>query len=298
MTTLTHRFGSGTLVRTLTAVLGAAAVLQIWMGPNTWHRNWPLTIVIVALAIPVIVRPELVKRLRPTNVKVFGVEVAFANPYEPGDEAEQPDPSDAAARPADEEARWVAAQMKIQWKLAYLIKHTLPAYEDARKPQNAPHVAFATTGSLLYDNYLDPAEAERINFVLICPWALLSGQSTAERAELLALAENLAQTVRAKVLKRLVMKDLRASPGPMSVEDEDANGKLVVRFPSGDVIDVWPTWGRSTLSLVKSRLKKLESESGNGIVVTPFKAPAVTSPYTPADGVRLVSLSDLPILLT
>jgi hypothetical protein len=251
--------------------------------------------VVIAIAGPLIVRPQLMKRVRLTSVKLFGQEVTFVNPYKPSEEAEQPDSGENAGAPTgSEEARWVVAQLKIQWKLAYLIKHTIPAYEDERWPE-APHIAFATIGSLHYDQYLDAAEAERLNFVLTSPWALIAAQSAARHSELLTVAENLAQTLRAKVLKRMVVKDLEAAPAHLSVEHEDDSGKLFVRFPSGDLTEVWPTWGRPDLSLVRGRMCK--PSAGDRIVVTPFPAPATTAADARFDHVQLVSLAALPTAL-
>jgi hypothetical protein len=285
-------------LRIFVTVLGLAALMQVWVGPKKWNtHSWPLTIVIIAVAGPLLVRPELIRRLKPTGVKLPFLEVTFAESYQPSEETEQPEAGETPGRPGrDEEVRWVAAQMKIQRKLAYLIKHTIPAYEDAREPAKAPHVAFATIGSLLHDEYIDAAEAERLQLILTSPWALIAAQPVARRAELLAVAENLAQTMRAKVLKRMVVKDLKAASGHLSIEDEDAKGRLFVRFPSGKLTEVWPTWGRPDLSLVKARLSKLSS--GGGIVVTPFAAPSAALADTQPDGVLLVSLADLPRVLS
>jgi hypothetical protein len=284
-------------LQSFVAVLAIAALLQIWWAPPQWQtHSWPLTLVVCAIAVPLIARPGLIGQLQPASLKLPFLEVTFTSPYQPSDEAEQPDPGEVHGETdRTGEARWLAAQMRIQRKLAYLVKHTLPAYEDAREPRKAPHVPFATIGSMEYDKYLDAAEAERLTFTLTSPWALIAVQPATRRDELLNIAENLAQTLRAKVLKQLVIKDLETAPDHLSVESQDSSGKLFVRFPKGNLIEVWPTWGRPEGSLVRGRLSS--ARSSFRIVVTPFEAPTATTSGASAKGAQVVSLADFPTVL-
>jgi hypothetical protein len=244
----------------LVAGAGAVYIWRKWL-PDSRSELWDAVSLSAVLAVAfgwLIIKPNLLQKIRSIKTPVLEIELSF---YEKTDKEAGEDEHYTG----ESEERWLNARLKLEQRIAYLAMHTLPdhlplADRNALPGEERP---FTNVGWLFKAGLLNEGEAQRASVLLSSPRPVK--QAGRSQMALLGDVENLAQTLRARVFRRIVEKYLRAEAlGPV----DEKRDRLALTH-SGVRITVWPTWGPDDGKLAKGRLAQLESEEGGGIVVIP-----------------------------
>jgi hypothetical protein len=252
------------LLRVGFIVLAIAAGLYIW-GSSAFDKA-ALTIVVVVALCGLLFEPDIRKFFKSIELLAF-LKVELTD-Y-PFTDQPEPEKTDSQESEHDKPTRWLNARLKLEWKIAYLAKHTLPDHLPIIEEQakisgyNRP---YANVGSLLYDGFLDRAEAERADLLLGTSWLIIAGNPKDNATEaLLREAEDLARTVRAKVFRRLVEKYLKEHG---DLDKLVWKGDRLIAHYRGAIITIWPTWDKAAGRMTDERMDILRKE-GSGIIVIP-----------------------------
>lgn len=183
-------------------VVGALLTILVLLALETTDPDaaWPMVgiVTLIGLALIVPTDPESWRAL------FAGVKSASVGPValEFFDRvlANAP-PDDEPVRGEDRVDSALELRMSLEHKLAFIVKHMLPRYEGGS--------TFATVGSLKYDGYLAPEEAEIAAGLLAMRDEDLHALSEAKRKAVLDAADRTVGRIRASVLHGLVKKELK-----------------------------------------------------------------------------------------
>lgn len=169
----------------------------------------------------------------------------------------------------DFKADMVGLQLKLEWKMAFVVKHLLPAESGPR---------YATIGSLKYDRYLTESEARTAARIMTITDEQLATLPESARKDFLASANKLVGNIRASVFAGMVRKELREVVGEDSIDEvvwkEGRRPDFLVRRNGRErrVVAIFAPFdeGRESLGHAIKRLGGQEGKADNPpIVVIP-----------------------------
>lgn len=196
----------------------------------------------------------------------------------------------------DFEADMVGLQLKLEWKLAFIVKHLLP-------PETGPR--YATIGSLKFDGYLSESEARTATRIMTITDEQLATLPKSAREDFLGSANRLVDNIRASVFAGMVRKKLRKVAGKDSINEviwkEGRRPDFLVRHNGGErrVVAIFAPFdeGKGSLKYAIGRLRGEEDEPMDNppIVVIPDIS---NSPSDLNGNPRVVPLSELAAVLS
>ena len=274
--------------------LTAAAVVLVWASPGSAPFRAAITSAVAVAGAVIATKPDVFRSL-PLKSISLPLGIGFELRDMPQIEEETNETTlDQSAPLAD---RWLQVRWKIERKLAYIAKHTLPDHLPLVDPKAEAHGRtrpFVTLGSLVEDGWLSKDEARVLTYALALSPSDLTTVAKTEVDDLLAAAERVAHVMRARVFQQLVGRFIDGRDG-WRVVDRSGLRSTVESGPVRFV--VVPVFGTRNGPLVARQVERLrDAEIDHAIVVVPCYPG--TSPRPPAQRpgpyvVRLDQLADL-----
>jgi hypothetical protein len=275
----------------------ASVVVIVWAAPGSAPFRAAVTAIIVVVAVVLLLRPSLFRALPFKSVSLPG---GFS--YELFDRSiaeEEPDETSGASGASllaagDMADRWLAVRWKLERKLTYLAKHTLPDHLpliDAKSAAQGDARPFLTAGSLVEDGLLDVEEATVLTYTLALSSADLETVNRVDLEQLLGAAERLAHVIRARVFQKLVAKFIDARPD-WTVSER--NGLRWIMAVGQSSITIVPAFGPRNGELVAQQVARLTLDQvERGVVVVPCYPGTTPMQIDDATGPLVVRLDQL-----
>jgi len=272
------------------------AVVLVWASPGSWPFRGAITALLVVAAAVMVVKPELLQALPLKSLKLpggFELELRDLQPIEEETDERHPSHSDSLTD------RWLGVRWKIERKLAYLAKHTLPDHLPLINPKSGTRGdtrSFANIGSLVEDGWLGEDEARVLTYAIALSPIDLKTVDETDLEELLAAAERVAQVMRARVFQKFVGKYISTQDGWQVTER--AGLRWTVRSGQTQFVVV-PVFGTRGGDLVEAQVHRLREYSiEHAIVVVPCYPGTAGRPLRGGPGPHVVRLDQLSELVS
>jgi hypothetical protein len=258
----------------LAVAIGTAVVVVIWMSTDASLFRWATTAVVLLVVLLVLLEPGALKELPFKSLELPG-----GLKFELHDTtADAEEDLDSETRSTELSQRWLDVRWKLEYKLAYLAKHTLPDHFRVLGEENDAQ-PFATIGSLKHDKFLSKDDATVATLTLALSPTDLRAMQEDDVRELLGAAETLAGALRVRVFRGFLRKVIEGR-GWVSVED----GLRWVVTANERQVMVVPLFGRRNSRLVASHAKKLAKVTAMPTLIVLPMTPGTTTSAPAPDG--------------
>ncbi len=277
--------------------LALVGIAIVWVGADDNRARAAFTIAIVVGGIGLVFVKDLLSKFGVTSLKVPGVELTLASA--PASRSAGEDESDVGGPielTGTSIERWLAVRWRLEMKLTYLAKHTLPDHASLirinahKEGWDRP---YATIGSLNYDELLETDDATLATMLLALSPTDLRLLKKLDLENLLHQAEVLAGNLRLKVFRKILSQYLERLH--CTVERDGDRFLRIVHLDAG----VWrlaPVFSKADGHIANSRVKLLEgmaTDHARVVVPKPPDAERIARTH-PARSPLVVRIDQLP----